>query len=170
VVIVWRTGAGATGATLRGDLIVLLSSLLCAMGYVAGARLSQRGYAAGPTTLWGVSFSSVALLPVLVWMLARGGWPHAGVAAWGSVLVLALLTSVLGYIGWYWALARGGISRIASIQFTQPLFGIGLAALVLGERPASAVAVAGVGVLAGAWLVLRASAAVPADTGAGPVD
>ncbi len=159
IVIVWRTAGASAGSSPSGDLVVLASSAVCAMGYVAGARLSQRGYAAVPTTLWGVSFSAILLLPLMAWSLARTGIPHAGAAAWASLLVLALLTSVLGYIAWYWALAKGGISRIASIQFTQPLFGIALAAVVLGERPAPVIAVAGVGILLGAWLVLRAGAA-----------
>ena len=64
--------------------------------------------------------------------------PHADAAAWGSVLILAVLVSVLGYIGWYWALARGGISRIASTQFTEPLFGVPLAVVLLGGRAGSA--------------------------------
>jgi drug/metabolite transporter (DMT)-like permease len=158
VVIVWRTTGATGGSSLTGDLIILASSAVCALGYVAGARLSQRGYASVPTTLWGVSLSAVLVLPLMAWTLARTGVPHAGPTAWGSLLVLAFLTSVLGYIAWYWALAKGGISRIASIQFTQPLFGIALAAVVLGERPAPVTAVAAVGILLGAWLVLRAGA------------
>lgn len=161
VVIAWRTAGQTATSSLWGDIVVLTSSLVCALGYVAGARLSQRGYAATPTTLWGVSLSSVLLLPVMTWLLLRNGVPQAGAAAWTSVLVLAFLTSVLGYILWYWALAQGGISRIASIQFSQPLFGIALAAIVLGERPAPMIAIAGAGVLAGAWLVSLAS--VPAS-------
>lgn len=156
VVIVWRTAASGGDASLAGDLVILVSSAVCALGYVAGARLTQRGYPSLPTTLWGVAGSSAALLPVLGWALVSTGVPHAGATAWGSVLVLAVLTSVLGYVAWYWALARGGISRIASIQFTQPLFGIALAALVLGERPAPITALAAVAILAGAALVLRA--------------
>ena len=158
-VIAWRAVGASGGSSLWGDLLVLASSALCAMGYVAGARLTQRGYAATSTTLWGVSLSAILLLPLMAWSLAHTGMPHAGAAAWASLLVLALLTSVLGYIAWYWALAKGGISRIASIQFTQPLFGIVLAAVVLGERPAPATAVAAAGILLGAWLVLRAGAA-----------
>ncbi|MBU4556558.1 MAG: DMT family transporter [Actinobacteria bacterium] len=156
VVIVWRHAGTATGSNLRGDMIILLSSAVCALGYVAGARLTQGGYASLPTTLWGVALSSVALLPLLGWSLVRTGVPHGGPGAWGSILVLAILTSVFGYVAWYWALAHGGISRIASIQFTQPLFGIALAAIVLGERPAATTAIAAVGILAGAALVLRA--------------
>jgi drug/metabolite transporter (DMT)-like permease len=165
IVIVWRTGASGS-SSLGGDLLVLASSAVCAMGYVAGARLSQRGYAAVPTTLWGVSFSAILLLPLMLWSFARTGIPHAGPTAWASVLALALLTSVLGYIAWYWALAKGGISRIASIQFTQPLFGMALAAVALGERPAPATSVAAAGILLGAWLVLRAGVSPPVVPGA----
>lgn len=156
VVIVWRT-AGATGdGGILGDAVVLASSAVCALGYVAGARLQQRGYASLPTTLWGVVGGSAVLLPLLGWSLFDGGLPQAGPVAWGAVLVLAVLTSVLGYVAWYWALGRGGISRVASVQFTQPLFGIALAALVLGDRPAPVTAVAAVCILVGAGLVLRA--------------
>jgi drug/metabolite transporter (DMT)-like permease len=157
VVIVWRTAGAASGSSFTGDLIVLASSAVCALGYVAGARLTQQGYPSLATTLWGAGFSAIALLPVMGWSLWVGGVPHADAAAWGSILVLALLTSILGYVAWYWALAHGGISRIASAQFTQPLFGLALAAIVLGERPAPVTAVAAVGILGGAWLVLRAA-------------
>lgn len=156
-IIVWRTGGAAAGSTPWGDGVVLASSLVCATGYVAGARLSQRGYPSLSTTLWGVTLSSAVLLPVLVWSATRTGLPVAGAAAWGSVAVLAVLTSILGYIAWYWALAKGGISRVAGVQFTQPLFGLILAAVVLGERAGGMTLVAGAAILGGAWLVRRAS-------------
>lgn len=159
VVIFWRTHGVVAGTSLAGDAIVLVSSAICSLGYVAGARLAQRGYQSLPTTLWGVGLSAVALLPLLAWTLVRDGLPHAGAAAWASVLTLAVLTSIMGYIVWYWALAHGGISRIAGVQFSQPLFGLALAAVVLGERPAPVTLVAAVGILVGAWLVSRAASA-----------
>lgn len=162
-IIVWRTAGAAGSTSLLGDSIVLLSAALCSVGYVAGARLTQRGYSSLPTTLWGVTLASVALLPLLGWSLATQGPPSAGPIAWGSVLVLAVLTSVVGYIAWYWALAHGGIARIASVQFTQPLFGIALAALVLGEVLAPITALAGAAILGGAWMVRSASGHAPRD-------
>jgi drug/metabolite transporter (DMT)-like permease len=159
-VVVWRTADAVGGSTMAGDAIVLLSSVICASGYVAGARLTQRGYKSLPTTLWGVGLSAVVLLPLMAWQIAWTGWPQADAAAWGSILVLAVLTSIVGYVAWYWALAKGGISRIAGVQFTQPLFGLALAAVVLGERPGPVTLVAGVAILAGAWLVGRASTPV----------
>jgi len=156
-VIVWRTAGASAGSSLSGDSIVLVSSVVCAMGYVAGARLTQTGYASLPTTLWGAGGAAVVLAPLMFWSVARNGWPSADATAWGSILVLALLTSILGYVAWYWALARGGISRIAPIQFTQPLFGLALAAVVLSERPAPVTYAAAVAILAGAWIVQRAT-------------
>jgi drug/metabolite transporter (DMT)-like permease len=157
LVIVSRANGGADTVSTFGDAVVLISAVLCSTGYVAGARLSQRGYPSQSTTLWGVALSSAAVLPLFGWLLVRDGIPHAGPVAWGSVLVLAVLTSIVGYIAWYWALARGGISRVAGVQFTQPLFGMLLAAVVLSERPTPVTLVAAVAILAGAWLVQRAS-------------
>lgn len=159
LVIVLRNSGAAAGSSPVGDLVVFGSSAVCALGYVAGARLAQRGYPSLPTTLWGVSGAALVLAPLLAWFLVRGGVPKAGAGAWGSVLVLAVVTSVLGYIVWYRALAVGGISRIASVQFTQPLFGIALAWAVLGESPAPTTALAAVAILTGAAAVLRAGSA-----------
>lgn len=157
VALIVVRSAGGPGGSLVGDALVLLSAVICSTGYVAGARLAQAGYSSLGTTLWGVAGSAVALAPLTAWSLSRVGVPHASVTAWGSVLVLAVLTSIVGYIAWYWALARGGISRIAGMQFTQPIFGMVLAALVLHERPAPLTLVAAVAILAGAAVVQRAS-------------
>ncbi len=70
---------------------------------------------------------------------AHGPWsgaaPEASPVAWGAIATLAWATSIIGYIGWYWALARGGIARIGTIQFLQPLSGLVLAYFLLAERP-----------------------------------
>lgn len=156
-IIFMRNGGDSAATTLSGDALVLISAIICASGYVAGAKLTQSGYAAVATTLWGIALSSVILIPLLIWSVAVQGLPQAGPVAWASVLVLAVMTSIAGYIAWYWALAHGGIARVASVQFTQPLFGLVLAAMVLGERLTPSAAVAGAAILAGAWMV-RSSA------------
>jgi drug/metabolite transporter (DMT)-like permease len=133
VLIVGR-GASASGSSLGGDLVVLAAALCVSLGYVAGAMLPPRGLSSLATTLWGVLLGSLVVAPILAAALARDGVPHAGAKAWAVVLFLAVVTSVVGYIGWYWALDRGGIARIATLQFLQPISGFALAALVLGEH------------------------------------
>ena len=82
--------------------------------------------------------------------------PHAGATAWGAVLFLAVVTSIVGYVGWYWALDRGGIQRIATLQFLQPISGFILAAIVLGEHVTVPIAVGGALIVGGVVIAQRA--------------
>ncbi|MGE0121166.1 MAG: DMT family transporter [Dongiaceae bacterium] len=153
--IAFRAGSGGAEPTLGGDLLVLLSALLVAAGYVAGARLSQTGYSSRATTLWGVTLGAVVSAVITAVVVAGSGWPSAGWVSWSAVLYLASITTILGYVGWYWALARGGIARIATIQFFQPVSGLMLAALLLGERMTLPLLAATVVILAGVWIAQR---------------
>jgi drug/metabolite transporter (DMT)-like permease len=153
--ITLRAGSGGAQPTLGGDLLVLLSALLVAAGYVAGARLAQSGYSSLATTLWGVALAAVVSAVVMAATVAGGGWPSAGWQSWSAVIYLASVTTIVGYIGWYWALAKGGIARISTIQFSQPVSGLILAALLLGERMTLSLLAASVVILAGVWIAQR---------------
>lgn len=156
-------GAGQEEASLLGDVLVLTASLFASAGYVAGARLAQAKYASLGTTLWGIAFASLVLLPALPFASgpsAQGAWllgflPAASPLAWGAVAFIAWITSILGYMGWYWALAQGGIARIGTIQFLQPLSGLVLAFFLLGERPTIILALATVMILGGVVIAWR---------------
>ena len=157
VLILGRASGGGGGdATLAGDLIVLAAALVVSAGYVAGALLPPRGVPSSAATYWGVVLGAVVLAPLATALLATDGWPEAGATAWGAVLFLAVITSIVGYIGWYWALDRGGIQRIATLQFLQPLSGFALAAIVLGDRVTLPIAVGSVLILAGIVVAQRA--------------
>ena len=149
VLITVRAGAGGVEASLFGDALVLLSALLVASGYVAGGRLGQIGYTSLGTTFWGVGLAAAAMTPVGGVLLAGAGLPRAGLVAWSCVLFLAVMTTIVGYIGWYWALAAGGIARIGTIQFFQPVSGLALAIALLGEQFTLPLLVASGAILAG---------------------
>ena len=153
--IALRSGGGGAQPTWGGDLLVLVSALVVACGYVAGARLAQRGYGSLATTLWGVALAAAVSAVIMAADVARGGWPTAGWQSWTAVIYLASVTTILGYIGWYWALARGGIARIGTIQFFQPVSGLVLAALLLGERMTLPLLAASIVILAGVWTAQR---------------
>ncbi len=154
VIVTVRAGGGGT-ATVVGDLFVLASALVVSGGYVAGALLVPRGFSSAATTYWGVVLGALALAPLALAILAVDGPPRAGAASWAAVLFLAVVTSIVGYVGWYWALARGGITRIAPLQFLQPLSGLVLAALLLGERLTWPLAVGAGAVIVGVAIARR---------------
>lgn len=155
VIVAVRTAGSGGEATLAGDLLVLASALVVSAGYVAGAMLIPRGFSSSATTYWGVVLGAIALAPLGLGLLLVDGVPRAGLEAWGAVLFLAVVTSILGYVGWYWALARGGIARIALLQFLQPLSGLALAALLLGERLTWPLGVGAAAVIAGVAIARR---------------
>jgi drug/metabolite transporter (DMT)-like permease len=155
VIVVIRTSGDGGDATLVGDLLVLAAALVVSAGYVAGAMLVPRGFSSAATTYWGVTLGAIVLAPVGLGLVIADGVPHAGAAAWSAVLFLAVLTSIVGYVGWYWALAHGGIARIAPLQFLQPLSGLILAALVLDERLTLPLAVGAAAVIAGVTIARR---------------
>jgi drug/metabolite transporter (DMT)-like permease len=154
--VAFRAGSGGAHTSLSGDLMIAVSVLVVALGYVAGARLGQLGYHSLATTFWGVAIGAVVLAPALIGDLAVDGIPHADPGPWAAVVFLATITSIVGYVGWYWALAHGGIARIATIQFLQPFSGLVLAALLLGEDFTTPLVAASAAILAGVTIAQRA--------------
>jgi drug/metabolite transporter (DMT)-like permease len=150
-----RTHSGGTQATLAGDALVAGSALVVAVGYVAGARLGQLGYHALAATYWGVAIGAVLMAPLFAGTIVADGLPDAGTRAWGAVLWMAVMTSIVGYIGWYWALSHGGIQRIATIQFLQSISGLVLAAWLLGEEFTVPLVIASIAILVGVTITQR---------------
>jgi drug/metabolite transporter (DMT)-like permease len=138
--------------------LILLAAVLAGAGYVSGARLAAEGYASVATTLWGVLLGSLLVAPVAVAGFSSGGWAGGDASSWRAVLYLAAVTSILGYIAWYWALARGGVARIAPIQFLQPISGLTLAAFLLDERLTVRLGLGAALVLVGVGIAQRAGA------------
>jgi drug/metabolite transporter (DMT)-like permease len=62
---------------------------------------------------------------------------------------MTILSSLVGYAAWFWALGRGGIARIGAWQFMQPVLTVGWAALFLGERVTVLLVIAALAILAG---------------------
>ena len=147
----------ATGASISGDLLVLSSNVFASLGYVAGGRLERNGYPAMGTTFYGVSLYALVLLPLL--FIVEPGTPMLEVPTgiWIAIAYLAIGVTIAGYVLWYWALGRGGIARIALLQFLQPVSGVILAAILLGEDFGAIFIVASGVILFGVWYALRAN-------------
>jgi drug/metabolite transporter (DMT)-like permease len=127
-----RLDLAGAGATAAGDLLVFLSCIAAAAGYVAGAR-AARVLGTWPVILWALVLGGIVLLPTVPYAIGAYQAAEAGPRLWGALIYLSLISSVLGYGIWYWALARGGIGRVGAIQFAQPLIGLMLAVLALSE-------------------------------------
>lgn len=155
LLLIWEAvGLGAEGVSWQGDTLVFLSMFMGVVGYIAGARLTQE-VGATAVTMWSILVAIVVLLPLVI--------VHSGVEtvlaidqkAWGAILTLGWGTTILAYLFWNRALADGGVARIGALQLLQPLVGILLAVLLLGEPITVLLAVATAIILFGVILVQR---------------
>ncbi|MBL8689618.1 MAG: DMT family transporter [Rhodospirillaceae bacterium] len=121
------------GATLFGDMVVLAAGFIASVGYVAGGRLQQSGYAALSATLWSVAIASVVLAPALSFLTTIDQLARVPALPWAAIAHLAIGSSIIAYVGWYWSLGVGGIARIGLVQFLQTPVGVFAALLLLGE-------------------------------------
>jgi drug/metabolite transporter (DMT)-like permease len=125
----WARGGGApTG----GDLLMLAAILACGFGYAEGARLSRR-LGGWQVICWALVLALPAMLALA--LAARPATlAPVPVAAWLGLAYVSLFSMLIGFVFWYRGLARGGIAAVGQLQLLQPLLGLALAALLLGER------------------------------------
>lgn len=154
LLLILLRGQDSGEATLHGDLLALASCFAVAGGYVAGSRLSP-SLGTWSVTAWGAVLGSLALAPLLAILFGAGGFPHAGPMAWAATVWLALVSSLLAYVAWYWALASGGVARISTLQFLQPVVTLVLAVAIFSESVGPALLLSGAAILAGVGMARR---------------
>lgn len=146
---------GLGNSSWTGDFIVLASNLFASLGYVAGGRLQRAGYPSIGTTFWGAGLTAVILIPTIPFLVRGVEVPSVGIQSWLGVAYLAIGVTIVGYVLWYWALGKGGIARIGLVQFLQPISGIVLAWLLLGEQVGLGFVISSALVLTGVWVAMR---------------
>jgi len=157
LVLIFGSGdarATAHQPSIAGDMLVLASNLFAALGYVCGGRLQRLGYPARATTFWGVAIFAVLALPILPWVIHTPELMAADTPSWLGLAYLAIGVTIVGYILWYWALGSGGIARVGTIQFLQPVSGVFLAFVLLGETLGLVFLFASAIILLGVWLAV----------------
>ncbi|MDP5293804.1 DMT family transporter [Oceanimonas sp. CHS3-5] len=134
--VLFYAGRQAEGQWHLADLWLLLSCVLCGLGYAEGARLA-RELGSWQVICWALVLSLPLLLPI-VWV----SWPQTEVAlsGWLSMLYLSSVSMFIGFFFWYRGLAIGGVTLVSQTQLLQPFGALWLAALLLGE-PVSAQAI-----------------------------
>jgi drug/metabolite transporter (DMT)-like permease len=155
MLLIWEAiGLDIAGVTWQGDALVFSGMVVGVAGYVAGSRLA-REVGAVAVTMWSVVAAGVLLLPALAWYADRAMLAAIPPTSWAATATLAWGVTIGAYVLWTRALADGGIARVGSMQLLQPVFGITLALLVLGEPVTPLLAVATVIAIAGVALVQR---------------
>lgn len=154
LMLLQRPSASGQAASLTGDLLILGAGLSFAVYTVFGKELAAEH---GGLAVIAVSYAagSLFLLPMTLFFASRFDFSQVSLPAWWAFGYMTVVSSVLCYIGWAYALKRLSASRLSAFSYLQPLVATALALPLLGE-PVSAALVSGGGlIMAGVFLSER---------------
>jgi drug/metabolite transporter (DMT)-like permease len=145
-------GADFSGAHIVGNLFLIAN---CAF-YGAYIALSQdviRRYGALRVITWVFLFACIVTLPLGAFHLSRVPFAELGWRIWLSIIYIVLVPTVGAYYLNAWALGRVTPTVVAVYVYLQPVIGLALAPLVLGESLNARVWVASLLIFTGVGIV-----------------
>jgi drug/metabolite transporter (DMT)-like permease len=139
---------------LFGDFLVILAVIAWAAYTVLGKSLLRK-YGSLTVTAYALLIGTLAYLPIGIVPAIRFDYSQVPNVAWLSLLYIAVMTSVVAYSIWYWALARMEASKLAIFQNLQPVFAAILSMIVVSETFGLDFYLGGVLVISGVLLTQR---------------
>lgn len=144
-------GLPGDGRTILGDLLVV-GSLVCAVGMVVVTQRLLRRYSALMVTTWGIGLGTLVLTPWVLAIdarvsLAMGGW------TWAALVGLGFGCTAIAFTLWNWGLRYVPASRAGVFVNLEPLIGAFLGVLLLREAVTGGLLVGG-GLILGSALII----------------
>ncbi len=129
------------------SIACIAAVLVASISYAAGSLYSRRKLGDAPV----MTLALGQQLGSAVWLLAPAAiaWPQvrATPAALGALVALALVSTALAYLVFFWLNGEVGAVRTSTVTLIIPIFGVLWGSLLLGERLTP-------GMLAGLGLIL----------------
>jgi drug/metabolite transporter (DMT)-like permease len=147
---------GGHGATVGGLLLVVLSSVMWAVGSFLSARLPMPPDAFAATTIEMIA-GGVALLPIGLLAYSPAELDPAGYST-RSILgfwYLVVFGSLIGYTAYAWLLANAPIGQVSTYAYVNPVVAVALGAVVLDEAITWQIVAGAIVILASVALVIR---------------
>lgn len=137
---------------LLGSLLVISSSLCWGIFSIVGKRL-MRTYSEITITTYAFVIGTLFYLPLVGGTLVSS-LEQTSLLGWGAILYLAIVSTIIAYLGWYYALKRVDASQAAVYLSFIPLSTI-LMAILLGEHMTVAFFVGAGLIIYGVYLTQR---------------
>ena len=133
VITIMATGAVEFGRDyLWGDLMILIAVIAWAYYTVFGKPLVRK-YGAIRVTAYALASGSLIYFPFGLYRAYIFDYSAPSIGAWGAVLYMAVGTSIIAYVLWYWVLKFMEASRVAVFHNLQPILASLVAMVWLGE-------------------------------------
>jgi len=134
---------------------MMLGAASCWAAYTLVGRAALKGLSPIAATtyasLWGLGF----LLITASRELPHVAWASLGWQVWASVTYLGAFGTVVAFVWWYEGVKALGPARTAVFNNLVPVFGVSLAALMLGEQVMASMIAGGLLVATGVTITNR---------------
>jgi drug/metabolite transporter (DMT)-like permease len=140
---------------LLGDLYTFLSITGYAIYTVLAKRVAMR-YDAVAMNTYTVVAAGLMATPVALHEAIHLQWGSVGWMGWAAMFYMAAITTVASYTIYSWVLRYMEPSRIAALNYVQPVIVILISIPLLGEHPTQHLLGGGVLVMVGVYLAERA--------------
>jgi drug/metabolite transporter (DMT)-like permease len=145
-----------SGRPAGGDVLNLLAALCFAI-YGLSTQDLVRTYGAQLATAWSVLIGLVAVVPVTLPAAWKQDWDDLVWRGWIAVLYAAVLSMLVAYTLWSWAIGRRTAGRTVPYLFLIPIITGALAVLFLGDRIGGFQLIGGACALTGVALARRSA-------------
>jgi drug/metabolite transporter (DMT)-like permease len=131
-VIILEKGLTIGISHLKGDLFVFVAVIAWTLYTTLGRKLILR-HGAINSAAFSALAGSAMFLPIGIWSSFKFNYSSLSAGQWGEVVYLSLITSIVGYMLWYYALGKVEASRVAVFTNGQPVTTAILAYIFLGQ-------------------------------------
>lgn len=153
LVVTRGQGLGEAGSLL-GDLLSLGAAVAWAVYAVVGKPILASRSPLEVTAL-AMVIGAVALVPLGLPGLLAVGWAGLSPGAWLLLLYLSVITLVVSYLLWYWALARAATARVVVFSYLSPVVAVAISVAAGQEPLTGSLAAGGLAVIGGVALAQR---------------
>lgn len=154
ILLEFEQGVPAHSRVMLGDLMTLGSAFGFSL-YAVLAKGITTEYDAVALNTFNCVGAAIVFLPVAIHQAVRLDWRAVAWQGWFGVGYTAVVSSVLAYLTFYWALRHMDASRVAVINYLQPVLVIILASVFLSEHPSRHLVAGTAFVLVGVYLAER---------------
>jgi drug/metabolite transporter (DMT)-like permease len=146
--VIFERGISASMEYLLGNMLIGLAVMAWGLYTVFGKRLIVK-YGAVEATSLTLIIGTLMFIPIGIIPTIRFPFETLTTSSWMAILYLAIITSVLSYFLWYFALGRAEASKVALFTNLQPIITTILAVVLLGQGVTVPFVVGGIVALAG---------------------
>ncbi len=147
-------GKATRGASFTGDFFVFLASFCFSLYTVFGKEVTRR-HNIITVNAFGYLAGALAGAPLLVQQSWDFDFSTVAASGWWALAYMAILSSILCYMIFYYALNHLTATRLAAFSYVQPVIAALAGLLILHEPITLPIAAGGLLVLSGVWVTGR---------------